>query len=251
MGRGATLRRMGAAWADALYPPSCLVCQSALGDARALCVDCWSDTHLIGGTVCDGCGAPVQAVLSDGAIRCDFCEAGGIAWNRGRAAAIYGGGARAMILALKHGDRPDIARTAAKWMVRAGADILAQTDVLVPVPLHWRRFLSRRYNQAAEISRHLARISSQHHAPDMLRRVRPTEMQHASAHIRRANVRNAFQVPRHMRKAVAGARLTLVDDVLTTGATLNAATHALLSAGAENVNVLVFARVVQAERQEY
>ena len=177
-------------------------------------------------------------------IRCDACLAGAFNWDRGRAAAQYGGSARALILALKHGDRPDIALALGRWMARAAGDLIAEADVMVPIPLHWRRFLTRRYNQSAELSRVMAGESGTPHAPDMLRRIRPTEMQRARSAAQRArNVEGVFDVPAHMRDAVRGQRIVLVDDVMTTGATLTAATTALQSAGAAHISVVVFARV--------
>jgi len=231
--------------ADALFPPVCMVCAAPVADARTLCTPCWGAAHLIGGTVCDGCGTPMPLSLGRGeSIHCDTCRAGGTPWDRGRAAAYYAESARALVLALKHGDRPDIARALGHWMTRAAADLLPETDAIVPIPLHWRRFMSRRYNQSAELSRAMARESGVLHAPDMLRRMRPTEMQRArSAAARARNVEGVFAVPPHMHRAVQGQRILLVDDVLTTGATLSDATRALRAVGASQVNVVVFARV--------
>lgn len=236
--------------ADALFPPVCMVCAAAVADARSLCATCWAEAHLIGGTVCDGCGTPMPLALGRGeSIRCDPCLGGGFPWDRGRAAAHYGGSARALILTLKHGDRPDIARALGRWMTRAAADLIPDSDVVVPIPLHWRRFLTRRYNQSAELSRVMAQEAGLLHSPDMLRRMRPTEMQRSHAAARARNVEGAFAVPPHMRAAVRGQRILVVDDVLTTGATLSAATLALREAGARQINVAVFARVEAAPRQ--
>lgn len=177
-------------------------------------------------------------------IHCEACRAGTAKWDRGRAAALYAGSARDLVLALKHGDKPDIAAALGGWMARAAADLISEADVLLPIPLHWRRLLSRRYNQSAELSRAMAHHCGLVHAPDMLRRIIPTEMQRArSAFARKQNVTGAFVVPPHMRASVAGTKILLVDDVLTTGATLNEATRALRAAGAAQVNIAVFARV--------
>jgi ComF family protein len=230
--------------ADALFPPGCMVCHAPVADAQKLCAPCWGEAHLISGTVCDGCSAPMDLSLRAGeTIRCDDCAAGALQWDRGRAAALYGGSARALVLSLKHGDRPDIALALGRWMSRAAADLIEEADVMVPIPLHWRRFLTRRYNQSAELSRVMSRETGLPHAPDILRRMRPTEMQKHSAAARTRNVEGVFAVPPYMREAVRGRRILIVDDVMTTGATLNAATTPLREAGAAQVSVAVFARV--------
>ena len=245
---GQVLRRLAGACADALYPACCMACAAPVADPNQLCVTCWGEAHLIDGTVCDRCGTPMPLALRRGdIIRCEPCEAGAASWDRGRAAALYAGSARSLVLALKHGDRPDIAAALGGWMTRSARDLIAEADILVPIPLHWRRFLTRRYNQSAELSRAMAALSGVPHGPDILRRMRPTEMQRArSSSARHKNVAGAFAVPPHMRDTVNGARILLVDDVLTTGATLNAATSALRAAGAAQVSIAVFTRVEAA-----
>jgi len=234
--------------ADTLYPPECMVCDRPVADAQMLCAACWSESHLIDGTTCDRCGVPMPVALrADQTIHCDACLAGSLTWDRGRAAAIYAGSTRALVLALKHGDKPDIALALGRWMSRAAADLIAECDVIVPIPLHWRRFLSRRYNQSAELSRVIARKSGAAHRPDILNRIRPTAMQRARSAAQRAkNVDSVFAVPPHMVEFVRGQRILLVDDVLTTGSTLNAATTALRRSGAAQVSTVVFARVESA-----
>ncbi len=168
-------------------------------------------------------------------------------WDKGRAAALYAGSARRMILSFKHGDKPDMAQALGHWMHRAAGDIIARADMIVPVPLHRRRFLMRRYNQSAELSRVIARLSGKAHRPDILRRVRPTEMQRArNARQRMQNVSGAFIVPARLQGIVRDRHILLVDDVLTTGATLNAATAALRPYRPESVSVAVFARAASS-----
>ena len=222
-----------------------MVCYASVADVQSLCASCWSEAYLIGGVTCDVCGVPIGIALPPGeTIRCDDCLMGTVSWDRGRAAALYAGSSRTLVLALKHGDRPDIAQAMGRWMARAAADLIAEADVMTPIPLHWRRFLTRRYNQSAELSRVMARETGVPHGPNLLRRMKPTEMQRSRSALARArNVEGVFAVPPHMVEVVRGKSLLLVDDVMTTGATLNAAARALREAGAAQISVVVFARV--------
>jgi ComF family protein len=136
-----------------------------------------------------------------------------------------------------------------RWTARAGRELLADVDALVPVPLHWRRRWARRYNQSTVLARAISAISGVPITHGGLKRVRATPQQVGRSRTERAdNVQGAFLVPPEHRVEVAGRRLVLVDDVLTSGATVEACTRALLRAGAAQVDVLVFARVVAPAR---
>jgi ComF family protein len=169
------------------------------------------------------------------------------AYARARAAVRYDDIARTLVHAFKYADRLDLAPAMGRWIARAGGELLADADALVPVPLHWRRLWARRFNQAAALSQAISRASGVPVAYHLLKRVRATRQQVGLSQAERgANVQGAFAVPADARIGVRGKRLVLVDDVLTSGATVDNCARVLLRGGAVNVDVLVFAWVVQA-----
>lgn len=237
------LRSLAATIADTVYPPRCIACTEPTEAAHGLCPACWRDTHFIAGGACARCGVPLVGAGGTGAV-CDRCLNHPPPWDRGVAATVYGGAARRAILAFKHGDRLDLARPLAGWMAGAGRDLLAGCDLIAPVPLHWRRLVARRYNQSAELARRLGRSAGRPVVADLLRRTRRTVPQeHMDFRARRANQEGAFLVAPRRRAMVDGQAVLLVDDVLTSGATLSACAECLLAAGAARVDVLVLARV--------
>lgn len=244
-------------WAlDLVFPPSCLVCEAATAEPGGLCAACWVETPFLSGRVCARCGAPAletpEAAPDWRALVCADCAEDPppmeIPWRYGRAAARYDAAARRLVLQLKHADRTAAARPMAAWMARAAGPLLQDPalgppPLLTPVPLHWSRRLARRSNQSAELARRLAALTGAPLALDALRRPRRAPSQRGrSREARRENVAGAFAVSRRWRGRLEGRRVLLVDDVMTTGATLAEATRALGAAGAGPVDVLVFAR---------
>jgi ComF family protein len=228
-----------------LYPPQCISCATLVEEPGALCGACWQDTPFLGQTVCDCCGAPMLGAVAEGDI-CDQCMTIARPWRRGRAALAYRDNGRRLVLALKHGDRLDLVAPAARWMARAGAPILRAGMLAVPVPAHRWRLFRRRYNQAAALAQALARIAPVTYVPDALVRTRATQVQDGMGQEARfVNMQGAIRPhPRHGAR-LAGAEVVLVDDVMTSGATLAAAAEAVLAAGAREVFVLVLARVAR------
>ncbi|MFS4438246.1 double zinc ribbon domain-containing protein [Paracoccaceae bacterium GXU_MW_L88] len=224
-----------------LFPPRCVACNEELHNDSALCPGCWGSLEMIDDPACPQCSLPqLGAGTSD--IPCDACLAEPKIWDSARAVAIYKGSLRTAILAMKHGDRPDLARQMAPWMARAGRDLIARADLIAPVPLHWRRMAKRRYNQSALLAKHLS--SQTRTMPDLLRKIQHTGSQEGRSRAERlAALENVFSVSAVHRERVKGRSILLVDDVLTTGATLASCTQALRMCGAREVNVLVLARV--------
>lgn len=231
---------------ELIYPPQCVSCGALVDCAFGLCGTCWRDTHFISGLVCDCCGVPLPGEDSDPSLRCDDCMTLDRPWARGRAAIVYKDNARRLVLALKHGDRTELAIPAAGWMLRAGAPILKPGMLVAPVPLHRFRLVRRRYNQSALLSDRVAKGAGLDHCPDLLQRPRQTQSQdHKPAEQRFANLTGAIRANPRRVDLIRGRHVLLIDDVMTSGATLAAAACACDAAGAEKVSVLVLARVAK------
>lgn len=242
-GAGAILGRVGTVIADAVYPPRCLTCPAPTGAPHGLCAACWRETHFIAGAACAKCGAPLLGEAGPDDL-CDRCLGHPPAWDRGRAAIVYGGAGRRAILAFKHGDRLDAAPALAGWLASAGASLAVEADLIAPVPLHWRRLMRRRYNQSAVLARHLGRRIGRPVVPDLLRRKRMTVPQERMDFAtRRENQRGAIAVTPRQARRLTGKAVLLIDDVMTSGATLGACAEACREAGAARIDVLVLARV--------
>ena len=236
---------LGRGLLDLLLPPSSQDGEAALSGGMS--ASAFAKITFLDDPVCDGCGLAMpyaEAALE----RCPACQAKPKAFQRARAACVYDEHSRELVLKLKHADRTDLAGLFAHWLSRSAVDLLAEADAVVPVPVHRTRLFTRRYNQAAEIARPLARMAGLAYLPDALIRKRDTASQGGkSASGRRRNVAAAFVVPETRRARVVGRRIVLVDDVLTTGATAEGCARALLAVGAASVTLSVVARVTEMQ----
>ncbi len=235
-----------------VYPPVCSGCGKMVGRAAALCPSCWVTVRFIERPYCEITGVPFDHDRGDGLVSPEPL-AHPPPYARARAAVFHDGIARKIVHGLKYSDRADLAAMMAAWMIRAGQEVVDDSDVILAVPLHRSRLFARRYNQSAELARSLARQSGKPFLPGVLRRVRATRQQVGlGLRARQDNVRGAFSIEPEQVQRFLGLKLLLIDDVLNTGSTVEEATRALLRAGAAQVNVLTFARVAsQGEETLY
>ncbi len=225
-------------------PQLCPSCRDPVGDGAGLCAACWAKLSPIERPFCEKLGIPFTYDPGPG-IYSMQAMADPPAYARARAAVRYDEIAGTMVHALKYGDRLDLAPVMARWMARAGGELLSDAELIVPVPLHWRRMWSRRFNQSATLAKLLAKPHGLPVSVTALKRVRATPQQVGlSKSERAANVQGAFRVDAAGRAEIAGRHILLVDDVLTSGATVDTCARALLRGGARQVDVLTFARVV-------
>ena len=239
------LRQAAFAVLNTVLPPQCLACGEPVDRPGALCAGCWDGVRFLESPLCAVCGYPFDYDPGPEA-RCGACSRRPPPYGRARAVFRYDDASRPLVLGFKYGDRIHGAPAFGRWLARAGRGLLADADVAVPVPLHRARLFRRRYNQAALLVRALERETGITAGLDWLVRHRRTPPQgNLSPAARRRNVQGAFAVRRGREADLAGRRVLLVDDVLTTGATVAACARTLRRAGAAAVDVLTLARVVR------
>jgi ComF family protein len=237
------VRRLGRAIADSVLPPRCLGCGTIVDMPQTLCAACWRGISFFAEPWCVVCGLPFPHPQGEHAV-CGECARAARSWDRARAVLRYDKNSRHLLLALKHGDHTHLATAFGRWMHRVGDDVLSGADFLVPVPLHWTRLFQRRYNQAALLAQAIASAGGPPVAVDWLVRRRRTPSQgRLGAGARSRNVRGAFALRRG--RSVAGKRVVIVDDVMTSGATLEECARILRRAGAKSIGALTLARALR------
>lgn len=236
-------RRFAHVARDLVLPPSCLACDRSVDTQGVVCAECWSDLRFIARPFCAVLGSPFTYDLGENALSARAI-ANPPAFDRARSVMLYDDIARKLVQGLKFGDRTDLAPWMAKWMIRHSDGLLMDGALVVPVPLHRFRLFQRRFNQSAELARTIAKDSGLTYAPEALTRIRSTKQQVGLGQKERAkNVQGAFRVPADQAPLLKGGHVVLIDDVFTTGATLEACTRALRRAGVKKIDCLTFARV--------
>lgn len=239
-------RKAGERALDILYPPVCIACRRATESHFGLCPDCWTKMRFIEKPFCERLGSPFDVDLGQPGLLSPEAIANPPVFSRARSVVRFDDGpARLIVHRLKYYDRLEIARPVGRWMARAGAEILDDADLLAPVPMHRLRLLGRKHNQAALLAQAISRATGVPAEMRALERVKATPPQVGLSRAQRAtNLQGAFRAGEAGRLAVLDRKIVLVDDVMTSGATANAAARVLLRAGARRVDVLTFARVV-------
>jgi ComF family protein len=235
-----------AGWlADVVVPPVCLACRTPLARHHAVCGPCWRQIRFIRAPLCDRLGLPMPFGTGEGMISA-AAVANPPAYGRARAVAAYDGVMRDLIHGFKYADRHDARRLFGTWLVSAAVPLLPGITMIVPVPLAWTRLVRRQFNQAAILAQETSRLTGIPYAPDILKRIRATRSQVGLTRLERGhNVRGSFAVAPRRRARLQGAGVLLIDDVVTTGATVNACARVLLAAGAQRVDVLSLGLVVE------
>jgi ComF family protein len=245
---GKAARALSHAALDLIFPPACISCRAAIAAHGALCPACWGLVRFIERPFCDRLGTPFAADLGAEGLLSPEAIAHPPVYTRARAVARFEDGpVRHLMHRLKYGDRLELAIPLGRQMARAGRELLAEADLLVPIPLHRRRLIWRRFNQANALAETISKESEVPLDPFVLTRTKATPSQVGLTRTQRAeNMHGAFSVPEAEKIKIEGRALLLIDDVLTSGSTLNAAARVLLRSGAARVDALVFARVVTA-----
>jgi ComF family protein len=250
--------RQGLGWAlgsilggagNIIAPAVCLGCHVRISAHDALCAACWQQVSFITPPLCDRLGLPLPFGSGEAPLISAAAAADPPPYDRARAAAVFDHVMRELIHGFKYTDRHEARRLLARWMTGAGAELLADADLVVPVPMTRWRLIRRQFNQAALLAREVASASGVTFDPFVLRKTRRTPTQvGSSARQRAANVAGAFAVPKSARRRVADRAIVLIDDVITTGATVSACARALRAAGARRIDVLAAAMVADPRR---
>lgn len=243
---GAGAKRALACAVDIAFPPVCGGCGVLIASPGGVCAQCWTTLRLIERPYCEVLGLPFSRDIGKGILSAQAIAEPPV-FDRLRSVALHEGVARTLVHKLKYLDRTDLAHSMGRWMLRASDGTVDACDVIIPVPLHRARLISRKFNQSAELARAMAKAANKPYLADVLIRTKRTSQQVGLGKAaRQDNVRGAFRVRDHALPQLFGKRVVLVDDVYTTGATVSAATRVLKRAGVADVTVLTFARALAA-----
>lgn len=230
---------------NAIYPPQCLSCKTIIGENGNLCPDCWEVIHFISGSKCNICGIPFEYEINEAAI-CGSCMFKKPSYDCARAVFKYDDASRSLITSFKYSDKIAASDYFAKWIARSASDLIDEADLIVAVPLHRIRLFTRRYNQSSLLANSLAKLTKKPIHHNMLRRTKNTKPQAGMMFKQRIlNVRGAFKINAKYADLIKGKNIILIDDVMTTGATIEACAKAIKKAGASKVTALTVARTVK------
>ena len=232
---------------DIILPPRCLICGTVVYKENGLCSECFNKISFLSDQSCPVCGRPYTFPIENSKqMICAKCLTKPPKLEGLKAVFSYDNFSKNLILPFKHADRTDVVPYLSKLMYQRGKDILSDCDYIIPVPLHWQRLMKRKYNQAALLAVQLEKLSDKKCLLTTLKRIKKTENQgHKTKEERLENIKDAFFISRPER--IKGKSIVLVDDVYTTGATLNECAKVLIKAGAKSVKALVIARVCYFE----
>jgi len=237
---------------DLILPPKCLNCSARVDMAHNICPKCWKDLYFISDPMCGCCGFPF--VFQTDEINCNSlcgqCQTTKRSFDKAITALRYDDISRKMIIGFKHQDRTEYAVFFAKLLKQVGKNILKKVDIIIPVPLHNRRLLKRRYNQSALIAAILAKECDISHKPQALLRIKNTPPQEGNIRKRTKNVRGAFRVNAEYVKEIQGKNILIIDDVYTTGATIETCSKALKKSGADKIYILTISRVIMPQNMQ-
>lgn len=228
-----------------LFPPQCLNCEVRVPTHGTLCLECWQKISFISDPMCDCCGLPFDYDIGEKAL-CAECMNTPKPYARIRSAFRYDEHSRKLITRFKYSDQTQLAKIYGTWLAKAGGTIIQHSDFIIPVPLHYFRFIGRRFNQSALLAHVLSKKTGIKTLPDALKRKRYTTPQTGLTKTQRKdNVKGAFAMNGRYMKDIKGKNILLIDDVVTTGSTIEQSTRTLLKAGAAQVNVLTLARAIK------
>ncbi|MTI08661.1 ComF family protein [Curvivirga aplysinae] len=247
-----TIGQLITAGLNDLMPPHCLSCHKEILQPQSICEDCWPQLSFLTQPICHCCGYPFENNIGiSNQSYCAACHAKRPHFHMARAAVTYNDLSRDLLLKFKHGDQQHIAPLFTRWLNMAALHFPEDIDVdyVIPIPLHRKRLIKRRFNQAALLAKRYAKQNDLIYIPNLLQRIKPTKPQgHLSLKARRRNLQGAFSVPQTFHKKLENRTILIIDDVYTTGSTVEEAAKILRKNGAKDVYILSVARVIRPQK---